>query len=747
MLRLLSCHDQELLAQASVEDLVCMLRKCKTERAPSLARWLHAHILKRGLLDTCASIGNYLVLVYVELGLIHDAQLVFAQFRHLMNASSCSFLISAHARSGNPKLALSLHHNRNKTDSAYPYSRTYVDLLKACSKLKDQESGANIHIDLLRQGVLNKDIFVGSALVDMYAKCSNFVEARKVLEALSAPNVFTWNALITGYVRYGHCEEALKCVSQMQLAGVTPDIVTYVCVLKACGVVGAIDKGEELYDDICKRALLGENVILGSTLVDMFARCGHVGKAQQIFDKLLLQDVVSWTALIAGYVEYGQSEKALSFFEQMQLEGVCPDSVTFLCSLKACGNIRDVNKGCGLHHEIEAKGILEEDIALGSMLVDMYAKCRLMSRARRVFDMFGSRNIVLWNALIAGYANLGHGEEALKCFEQMKLEGVYPDRVTYSCALKSCCLVGATHKGTEIHADIARKDLCEDDLVVGSTLIDLYAKCGLLNKAQQVFNDLAVRDVICWTTLIAGYGEHGHSEKALFCFEKMQAEGVLPNALTFVYSLKACGETGAIDKCQAIHAEVERKGLLDADVLLGSTLIEMYAKCGLLIRAQQVFDKLPLRDVASWTPLITGYAQIGECKYVFKILEEMISDGIKPDSITFVTVLNACSRACLSHESQSYFEAMTRDYGIPPSLEHHSCMVDLLGRAGQLSKAVDTIKKMQYIPNLPIWLTVLAACQTLGDKNLGKQAFKNALHLDDDDASAYVFMSRLHAES
>ncbi|KAH7297198.1 hypothetical protein KP509_26G058400 [Ceratopteris richardii] len=576
-------------------------------------------------------------------------------------------------------------------------------------------------------------MFLRSALVDMYANCGSFHKAWRILYDLADSNAFVWNALLIGYIRNSCFYEALKCIDHMHIAGVIFDDVTHVCICKACGAIGTIDKGDELYNEICKEGHLGKNVILGSSLIDMFLRCGFLLKARQVFDNLLVQDVVTWTSLIKGYVEHGHGEHALLLYEQMQLEGVCPDPVAIICGLKACSDIGDIDRGSEMHHELEAKGLLEGDIVLGSSLVDMYSKCGFMSRARHVFDKFSSRNVVLWNTLISGYANYPrHGEEALQCFEQMKLEGFHPDHVSYSCILKACCWIGAVKKGTEIHADIARKELCEDDLVIGSTLVHLYGKSGLVVKAQEVFNKLVFRDVIAWTSLIEGYGEHGYSEKAVLCFEKMQVEGVAPNALAFMYSLRACAEMGALDKCQDIHVEVERRGLLESSFLIGSTLIDVYAKCGLLSKAQQVFDNLSRRDVISWTLLMMGYAYVGDYKHVFLIFERMIDDGIKPDSITFITVLSVCSRACLSCESESYFEVMTRDYGIVPSLVHHSCVINLLGRAGELAEAMNRVEKMQQCPNFTIWCFLLAACENWGNRKLGKKAFENALHANDE---------------
>jgi pentatricopeptide repeat protein len=449
--------------------------------------------------------------------------------------------------------------------------------------------------------------------------------------------------------------------------------------------------------------------------------------AREVLDELLVRDTISWNALIGGYAEHGHALDVLQCFEEMQVEGVCLNAVTFIHGLKACSAIDAVDKGERMHAEIERRGLLDRE-QIGNTLVNMYAKCGLLAKSQQVFEMLRVRDVVSWTALLCGYAEHVDAERALACFEQMQAEGITPNAVTLICALKACRTLGAAEKGQLMHAEIERQGLLDTDVAVGNSLVDMYARCGLLGIARKVFEKLAVRDVVSWNALIAGYAEQGQIDDALKCFDRMQLAGMPPNLVTFVCCLKACARIGASDRGAEIHAMVETRGLL-AKNPIGNTLVDMYAKCGLLGKAQQVFEKLPMRDVVTWTALMSGYARIGESDCVFHSLDEMLGEGVKPNPVTFLVVLNACSRRGLFGRCQTYFEAMSEEHGIAPTVEHLGCMVDLLGRAGRIHSAFIMAKRMPFAPNIVLWRSVLGACRSSGNVSFGKHVFGHEFYI------------------
>mgnify|MGYP000314776190 CR=1 FL=1 len=273
-------------------------------------------------------------------------------------------------------------------DEKHDEDFTFAALLKDCSKRKDVFQGHKLHVDILKKGLLGKDIYVGSLLVSMYARCGEMAKAQNIHDDMVVRNVISWNALISGYVQQGKSHKALDCLLLMQCEGLSPDAFTFSCILKACGCVEDVEKGKGIHRDIVKRGLLQGNIVLGTALVDMYAKCGNLSKAQQLHVNLCAQDVVAWNALIAGHVKHGHGHEALNCFEKLKCEGMFPDAFTFTCILKACGSTRAVNKGETVHIEIISSGLIKENIVLGNALGDMY----VCGRLRAIEERYKNKN-------------------------------------------------------------------------------------------------------------------------------------------------------------------------------------------------------------------------------------------------------------------------------------------------------------------------------------------------------------------
>ncbi|KAH7434379.1 hypothetical protein KP509_06G014700 [Ceratopteris richardii] len=340
----------------------------------------------------------------------------------------------------------------------------------------------------------------------------------------------------------------------------------------------------------------------------------------------------------------------------------------------------------------------------------MYAKCGMLDRAQTLFDSLTVHDVISWNALLAGYSHNGYGHKALSCFEQMQSEGFHPDAVTFTCSLKACGIVGDGDKGTAIHDRVRKLGLIENNIILGNALVDMYAKCGLLQDAHKTLKGLRVKDIVSWNALIAGYAEHGPAQEVLACLEQMELEKISLDAISFVYVLKACGNAGAIDQGQELHAEIARRGL-ENDSHIGSTLIDMYAKCGLAMDAILVFNNLPVQDVVSWNAIIKGCGMNHNGKKAVEYFEGMQKQGLKPDAVTFPCLLSACSHAKLVAKGKEMFELMPTVHGIRPSLDHYNCMIDILSRAGRIKEALRFIESMPCLPSIDMWTAILSACK------------------------------------
>ena len=736
--------DDDVLSKVQFHDQVRVLnliKSCRKEKNIVRARKIHARIVEENLISKNVYIATALITTFAKCGALREAQEVFDQLP-VRDVFSWSALIGGYAQNKLGDKALVCFKEMHDA-GVRPNGVTYINILKACGIVGSIEVGAEIDDEVRRQGLLEKDIVLGTALVDMYCKCGLLEKAREVFEKLPKRNVVTWSALIAGYAQNGLGDEALKCFKRMKDAGVCPNSVTYIGVVKACSILGSLDVGEGVYVEVKRHGFLEKDVVLGNAMVDMYAKCGEMEKARQVFEQLQVQSAVSWNTLIAGYAQNGLGHEALTCFSQMKNAKVCPDVVTYICILKACGMVGSLKIGEIINTEVRKQG-LENDVMIGTALVDMYAKCNALEKAREVFDELLLHDVISWNALISGYVHHGLGGEALKCFRKMKDSGVCPDQVTYVSSLKACGIMGSLEIGEDIAADVRKKGLFPKDIMLGNALVDMYSKCSALKKARDVFDQLPFRDVVSWNALISGYVKNGIGDEALKCFRQMQSAGITPDVVTYICIAKACGIVGSLDIGERIDADVRKQRLLEKDVVLGTALVDMYCRCGALEKAHETFEQLPVRNLVPWNVLMAGYAQLGQADVVLHLYRKARMDGIVPNLVTFVVMLSACSHAGLLKEGDNLFHEMCGVYHLTPALEHYTCMIDLFGRSGCFNKVNTLLDKVSYSGYLPLFLSVLGACGKWRNLKLGRWAFEQALQLDAKCGVAYVGMENIY---
>lgn len=718
---------------------VCGLKACASMKAFEKGQELHSDVVKKGLEEELL-IGNTLVDMYSKCYFLEIAQQVFEKLI-TRTVVSWNALISGYAEHECQEEVLNWY-KQMQYDGVSPNVVTFVCCLKACGSLGAKREGQETHAVIVRTG-LDEELLIASTLVDMYAKLGLLAAAHDVFDMVLVCDVVLWNALLVGCGGRGFDDEVLTNFEKMQHDGMPPNPVTFCCALKACGSLGALDKGKYIHTDVTKKGMERE-LQIGNTIIDLYAKCGFPGVALRVLDMLPVRDVVSWNTLISGYSDLGYEKEALSFVEKMQQDGVSLDIITFVCLLKACGSLSAIIKGQEIHIEIIKQGF-ERDLLVGSTLVDTYAKCGWLVEAQDMFDKLPKQTIVSWNALLVGYIEHNEGEEALTMLERMQGKGICLDEVTFMCGLKACGNIKATGQIQVMHAEIVKRG-SERELFIGNVLVDVYGEAGLLTDAQDVLNKASAKDVVAWTALISGYFECGHYVEVLVAFNQMQQLCIAPNALTFIFGLKACGNIGATMKGAEIHAKIAMKGL-EGGPLVGNNLVDMYSKCGFLAEAQQVFDKLLIQDMISWNALIAGYAQHGESEVVFKSFDKMIGEGMQPTLVTIVSVLNVCTHAGLVDEGQMFSEVIVINHAFTATLQHYTCIVDLLGRAGCIDRVVAAIEKLPLQPDIAIWHTVLGACQRRGLVELGRLAFEQAVQLDNNDVAAYISFSNICADA
>eukprot|EP01018_Ginkgo_biloba_P003994 Gb_27879 [translate_table: standard] len=643
-------------------------------------------------------------------------------------------------RDGQLKAALMILHVMDQRGIP-PDFYTYASLLRACANMEALTEGKQIHAHIVSSGTDQEEL-LGDRLVTMYAKCGSLVDARLVFDKMPKQNVFLWNVMITAYIYNGHYEDALTLYYQIQRTGIKPDNFTFPRVLKACTGLSALQQGKEIHCHLL-RAGFESHVNVGNALLTMYAKCTSLETARQVFDKISRKDVVSWNAMIAGYVHNEHYEEALKMFRRMQMAGMKPDLATMASIIPVCACLSTLQQGKEIHANTIRSG-LDGDLSLGNAFIDMYMKCRSLKDAHQVFGQMSQRDVVSWTAMITGYAENGRYGEALELYRQMESTGVVPDVVAITSIISVCAHVADMQQGKDIHDYMIQNELVSD-VYVENALIDMYAKCDSIENARRVFDRMHERDVISWSTMITAYSQNGRYDEALKLFRQMQLT-LKPNSVTLTCILPVCAALAALQRGKEIHDYIIRSGF-SSDVFVVNALIDMYAKCGSLRDARRMFNKMSQKDVVLWTVMIAGYGIHGHGEDALSLFHQMQQAGIKPDHITFIAVLCACSRAGLVDEGLYYFTLMSQEFSIMPNLKHYACMVDLLGRAGYLDEAQDFIKEMPIEPDAGVWGALLGACRIHRNIELGEHVAERIFELEPENVGYYILLVNIYAEA
>ncbi|KAF8380303.1 hypothetical protein HHK36_027785 [Tetracentron sinense] len=587
-----------------------------------------------------------------------------------------------------------------------------------------------------------RDEFTWNTMIAAYANSGRLIEARKLFDVTPNRSSIAWSALISGYSRHGCGTEALDLFWQMRFEGQKPTQYTLGSVLRACSIFTLLQRGEQIHGHAIKTQF-DANVFVVTGLVDMYAKCKRILVAEHLFKTTPdRRNHVLWTAMVTGYSQNGDGFRAIECFRDMQAEGVGSNQFTFPSILTACAAVSGYEFGIQVHVCIIRSGF-GVNIFVESALVDMYAKCGDLNSARRVLEGMEVKDVVSWNSLIVGCVRLGCEEEALSLFKKMHAGDMKIDDFTYPSVLNSFANVKDVENAKSVHCLIVKNGF-EAYKHVSNALVDMYAKRGNLDCAFKVFYNMADKDVVTWTSLVTGYAHHGSHEEAVKMFCDMRMAGIDPDQFVIASILSACAELTILELGRQVQANFVRSGLRSS-LSVDNSLVTMYAKCGCLDDARQVFDLMPSRDVVTWTALIIGYAQNGRGKDSLQFYDQMIMSGMRPDFVTFIGLLFACSHAGLVEDGCRYFDSMDKVYGIAPGPEHYACMIDLLGRAGKIEEAKKLLNQMNVKPDATVWKALLAACRIHGDLELGERAAKNLFELEPTNAMPYVLLSNIYS--
>lgn len=585
---------------------------------------------------------------------------------------------------------------------------TFHFLIRTCSRWLLALSGREVHGRAMKCG-FGGNGSLRNCLMGMYTKAGWLRDVGLLFEKVPGRDVVSWNTMISCCVRMGMPREAADVFRKMKEEGVEADEVTMVSLISAAAKLRDLEMGEDLHRFMLENRFEIRGSLL-NCLVDMYVKCGAMETAQELLpDSELGNDVILWTTLISGQVKSGD-----------------------------------------------------------------------MDGARELFDRMPEKNLISWTTMASGYAQSGDFMKSLEFFQEMLLVDMRPDEVALVTALNACSHVVEGCRpflllGGSIHGLAVKLGMALDGFL-GNALLDFYVKSdqtddvlrvfhempsksttswnsmlegfyrtGDVEEARKFFDGIPEKDAISWNIMIGCCNRFGHYEESFELFHRMQNSNVKPDKVTLASMLSACARAGALSHGTWIHVYMERNRI-GLDNVLATALVDMYGKCGCAKRAAVVFRQVPDKNVRLWTAMIAAHAMDGEAQKAVDLFTDMVNTGIKPDSVTFVALLSACSHRGLLEEAYRYFHEMESEYGVEPKVEHFGCMVDLLGRVGRLEEALQMICSTTVQLDVAIWSSFLRSCESHQNIELTKLAFRQLMELDPSSDSAHVVLSRLYAK-
>ncbi|XP_042475000.1 pentatricopeptide repeat-containing protein At2g37310 [Macadamia integrifolia] len=540
-----------------------------------------------------------------------------------------------------------------------------------------------------------------------------------------------------------------------------------------------VGPGKQIHARIIVLSVVPDN-FLASKLLTFYSKSGYLVEAFKVFDKIPHKNIFSWNAMLIACSLHNKHEETLKLFSSListSTATVIPDNFTLTCLLKALSSLLpDSGLGKEIHGFVLRHGF-ESDIFVLNAMVTFYATSGNLNMARKLFNGMLVRDTVSWNSMISGYSQAGMYEDCLKLYREMESSsGLKPDRVTVVSVMQACAHLKDLTFGMEVHQFVIGSKI-EVDALVCNSIIGMYAKCGSLDYARELFEEMIERDEVTYGSMIFGYMLHGYVDKAMELFWKMEkpglstwnavvsglvqnnrhegipellrkmlAAGFRPNSVTLSSVLPTFSFFSNLKCAKQIHGYAIRNNH-DENIYVGTAIIDTYAKAGFLQGAHKVFEQLKNRSVIVWTAIISAYAAHGDANSAVFLFREMLTNGIRPDSVTFTAVLAACSHAGVVDEAWKIFDAMLPGYGIQPAVEQYACMVGVLCRAGKLSEAAEFISKMPIEPNAKVWGALLNGASVSGDVELGKFVFEQLFEIEPENTGNYIILANLYSKS
>ncbi|XWS36032.1 hypothetical protein CRYUN_Cryun20dG0047600 [Craigia yunnanensis] len=579
--------------------------------------------------------------------------------------------------------------------------------------------------------------------------------------------VVSWNTMISGYSKWWKFNESIDLLSTMHRSDIKFNESIFSTALSVCGRLQSLNDGKQIHCVVIKSGcesfelvgssllyfyancfeieegkrvfyeLHGKNELLWNLMIVGYVQCNLMREALDLFMKMPKRDVVAWTTLISGYVKSEEGcKKALELFWWMRGSGeLVPNEFTLDSVIRACSRLGDLCEG-RLVHGILIKYGFEFDQSIGGALIEFYSDCEAIDDAKRVYNGVTNPCVNASNSLIGGLISMGKIEDAELIFKRL----FEANSISYNLMIKGYAACGRVEDSKRLFEEMPQRTI-----VSTNTMISVYSRSGEIDKALKLFEETrGERNPVTWNSMMSGYIQNERYKEAVKLYLNMCTLQIEHTRSTFSVLFHACSCLRSLQQGQLLHAHLI-KTPFQSNVYVGTSLIDMYSKCGSITDAHKSFSSISSPNVAAWTALINGYSHHGFGSQAILLFEHMLEKREVPNAATFVGILSACCHAGLVNEGVRLFRSMEKCYGVVPTLEHYACVVDLLGRAGHLQEAEEFIKKMPIEADDVVWGVLLNSCWFWMDTEVGERVAEKMFSLNPKTISAYVILSNIYA--
>ncbi|KAL0890417.1 hypothetical protein Bca101_014400 [Brassica carinata] len=619
-----------------------------------------------------------------------------------------------------------------------------VQLTRKCLSTTALKRARQLHALVLTAGAAHGSPYASNNLISMYVRCNSLEQARKVFDTMPQRNVVSYNALCSAYSRnQSHAHYALALITSMESESLKPNSSTFTSLVQVCALLEDVLMGSVLHSQVIKLGFL-DNVVVQTSVLGMYSSCGELESARRVFERVDDGDAVVWNTMISGSLRNDEIEEGLKLFRTMLMRsGVEPTQFTYSMVLNACGKLGSYSLGKLTHARIIVSDGLADSV-VENALVDMYCSCGDVKEALFVFERIHNPSLVAWNSIISGCSENGYGEEAILMYGRLQRRSTpRPDEYTLSAVI---CATGEPERyvhGKLLHGQVMKLGY-ERSVFVGTPLLSMYFKNGGAESAQKVFDVIRERDLVLWTEMIVGQSRVGNSECAVQLFVGMYRENNRTDGFSLSSVLGACSDMALLRQGEAFHSLTVKTGFDNVMSVCGA-LVDMYGKTGEYNAAESVFSLVSDPDLKCWNSMLGAYSQHGMLEKALSFFEQILQNGLTPDAVTYLSLLVACSHSGSTQQGKFLWNQM-KERGIKAGFKHHSCMVNLLSKAGLVEEALELIQESLPGNNeAELWRTLLSACVNTRNLQMGLYAAEQILRLDPEDTATYILLSNLYA--